>query len=109
MPRVAILPILSNQGSLVDIERFAMRYRQTLNELLGNDFCKSASDSTFRLVLAQLDVEGFEGLLQQWMAAQLGMAEGLNTLVCDGNTLRGWIDENAYGATCCGHRPTAPT
>jgi hypothetical protein len=33
------------------------------------------SDSTFRLLLAQLDVEGFEGLLQQWMAAQPGVTE----------------------------------
>jgi hypothetical protein len=95
---VAILAILSNQGSLVGMERFAKRHRQTLNELLGTDFGKSPSDSTFRLLLAQLDVEGFEGLLQQWMAAQPGVAEGLNTLVCDGKTLRGSIDETASGA-----------
>jgi hypothetical protein len=30
---------------------------------LGTDFGKSPSDSTFRLLLAQLDVEGFETLL----------------------------------------------
>jgi hypothetical protein len=32
---VAILAILSNQGSLLGMERFAKRHRKTLNELLG--------------------------------------------------------------------------
>jgi len=95
---VAILAILSGQGSLVGMERFAKRHRQTLNELLGTDFGKSPSDSTFRLLLVQLDVEGFETLLRDWMAAQPGVAEGLDTLVCDGKTLRGSIDETASGA-----------
>ena len=31
---------------------------------LGTHVAKPPSDSTFRLLLAQLDVEGFEGLLQ---------------------------------------------
>ncbi len=95
---VAILAILSGQGSLVGMERFAKRHRQTLNELLETDFGKSPSDSTFRLLLAQLDVEGFETLLRDWMAAQAGVAEGLDTLVCDGKTLRGSIAETASGA-----------
>lgn len=73
---LAILVILSNQRSLVGMERFAKRHRRTLNELLCTDFGKSPSDSTFRLLLAQLDIEGFEGLLLQWMAAQPGVAEG---------------------------------
>ena len=95
---VAILAILSNQGSLMGMERFAKRHRKTLNELLGTQVAKPPSDSTFRLLLAQLDVEGFEGLLQQWMAAQPGVTETVDTLVCDGKTLRGSIDETASGA-----------
>jgi len=95
---VAILAILSGQGSLVGMERFAKRHRQTLNELLGTEFGKSPSDSTFRLLLAQLDVTGFETLLRDWIAAQPGVAEELDTLVCDGKTLRGSIDETASGA-----------
>jgi hypothetical protein len=95
---VAILAILSGQGSLVGMERFAKRHREILNELLGTDFGKSPSDSTFRLLLAQLDVAGFESLLRDWMAAQPGVAEGLDTLVCDGKTLRGSIDETSSGA-----------
>jgi hypothetical protein len=95
---VAILAILSNEGSLVGIERFVRRHRQVLNELLGTDFGKEPSDSTFRLLLSQLDVAGFETLLRQWMSAQPGVAEGLETLVCDGKTLRGSIAETASGA-----------
>jgi hypothetical protein len=95
---VAILSILSGQGSLVGMERFAKRHRQTLNELLGTEFGKSPSDSTFRLLLAQLDVPGFETLLCDWMGAQSGVAEELDTLVCDGKTLRGSIAESASGA-----------
>jgi hypothetical protein len=55
---------------LVAMERFAKRHRQTLNELLGIDFGKPPSVSTFRLMLAQLDVPGFETLLRESMAAQ---------------------------------------
>ena len=106
---VAILSILSGQGSLVGMERFAKRHRQTLNELLGTDFGKSSSDSTFRLLLAQLDVPGFESLLRDWMAAQPGVADALETLVCDGKTLRGSIAENDTGAARYGLRPTAST
>ena len=95
---VAILAILSNEGSLVGIELFARRHREVLNELLGTDFGKEPSDSTFRLLLSQLDVAGFETLLRQWMSAQSGVAEGLDTLVCDGKTLRGSIAETDTGA-----------
>jgi hypothetical protein len=88
---VAILSILSGQGSLVEMERFAKRHHQALNELLGTDFRKPPSDSTFRLLRAQLDVPCFETLLRDWMAAQPGVTETLDTLVCDGKTLRGSI------------------
>ena len=95
---VAILSILSGQGSLVGMEHFAKRHRQMLNDLLGTDFGNSPSDSTFRLLLAQLDVPGFESLLREWMSAQPGVTEELDTLVCDGKTLRGSIAENENGA-----------
>jgi len=95
---VAILAIISNQGSLMGMERFAKRHRKTLNELLGTQVAKPPSDSTFWLLLAQLDVEGFEALLQQWIAAQPGVSDTVDTLVCDGKTLRGSIAETASGA-----------
>jgi len=82
---VAILAILSNQGSLLGMERFAKRHHKTLNELLGTHIANPPSDSTFRLLLSQLDVDGFDARLQQWM-------------VCDGKTLRGSIAQSASGA-----------
>ena len=106
---VAILSILSGQGSLVGMERFAKRHRQTLNDLLGTNFRRSPSDSTFRLLLGQLVVPGFESLLCDWMAAQPGVAEETGTLVCDGKTLRGSIAENDTGVARYGLRPTAST
>jgi hypothetical protein len=51
-----------------------------------------------RLLFSQLDVDGFEALLQQWMAAQPGVTETVDTLVTDGKTLRGSIDQTASGA-----------
>ena len=95
---VAILSILSGQDSLVGMERFAKRHHQALIELLGTDFRKSPSDSTFRVLLAQLDVQGFESLLREWMSAQPGVTEGLDTLVCGGKTRRDSIAENENGA-----------
>jgi hypothetical protein len=95
---VAILAILSHQGSLMGMERFAKRHRMILNELLGTQIAKPPSDSTFRLLLAQLDIDGFETLLERWMAAQPGVSETVDTLICDGKTLRGSITETASGA-----------
>ena len=92
------------------MERFAKRHRQTLNEVLGTDFGKSPSDSTFRLLLALLDVPGFETLLRDWMAAQPGVAEELDTLVCDGKMLRGSIAQTDSGAAKFNReRKAAPT
>ena len=95
---VAILAILSNQGSLMGMERFAKRHRKTLNEFLGTHIIKSPSDSTFHLPLAQLDVEGFAGLLRNWITAQFRHAEPIDSLLCAGKTLRGSIAENASSA-----------
>jgi hypothetical protein len=75
----------------------------------ANFIVAGQSDSTFRLLLAQLDVEGFEALLQQWMAAQPGVTDAVDTLVCDGKTLRGSIAENASGAARYGLRTTSST
>ena len=77
---------------------YAKRHRKTLNQLLGTHIAKSPSDSTFRWLLSQLDVEGFESLLQQWIAAQPGVPEMVDTLVSGGKTLRGSIAENVSGA-----------
>jgi hypothetical protein len=96
---LANLAMLSNQGSLLGMERIAKRHRKTLNELFGTHIANPPSDSTFRLLLAQPDVDGFEALLQQWMAAQPGVTESVDTLVCDGETLRGYDLSNRFWRT----------
>ena len=106
---VAFLVTLSDRGSLMGTERFAKRHRKTLNKLPGTDVIKPPSHSTFRLLLPQLDVEGFETLLQQWIAAQPGVRDTVDTLVCDRKTLRGSIAETATCAARYGLRPTAST
>ena len=78
---VAILAILSGQGSLVGMERFAKRHLALLNDVLGLEIRKPPSDSTFRYQFLQLDVEAFEALLLQWMSQQLALVEGVDTLV----------------------------
>lgn len=90
---VAILAILSGQGSLVGMERFAKRHLALLNEVLGLEIGKPPSDSTFRYLFLQLDVEAFEALLLHWMSQQPALVDGVDTLVCDGKTLRGSIDQ----------------
>ena len=67
---VAILAILRGQGSLVGMERFAKRHLALLNEVLGLEIGKPPSDSTFRYLFLQLEVEAFEALLLQWMSQQ---------------------------------------
>ncbi len=76
---------------------------------LGTHILKSPSDSTFRLLLAQLDLESFEGLPRNWISARLSHAEPIDSLICDGKTLRGSIAENAPGAERDGLRPTSST
>lgn len=71
---VAILLVQSGQGSLVGMERFAKRHRQTLNELLGTDVGKSPSDSTFRPLLAQQDTLVFVGKTVRGSIAQTALA-----------------------------------
>jgi hypothetical protein len=44
-----------------------------------------------------VDGTGSEAFLRDWMAAQPGVTEGLDTLICDGKTRRGSIDETATG------------
>lgn len=109
MSLVAILSSLSCHGLLVEIKRFVKSRRHTLSELLGTYFGKSLSDSTLRLLLAQLDVQGFETLLRVLITAQPGVAEEVDTLGCDGKTLRGFIAEPPSGEGRYGLRPTAST
>ena len=79
-------------------ELFAKRHLALLNEALGLEIGKPPSDSTFRYLFLQLDVEASEALLLQWMSQQPALADGIDSPVCDGKTLRGPIDQKPGSA-----------
>jgi hypothetical protein len=91
------------------MERFAKRHRKIQNHCLGTHIFKSPSDSTFRLLLAQLDVERFEGLLRNWISARLSHLGPIDSLIGDGKKHRSSIAENASGADRHGLQPATST
>ena len=98
---VAVLGILSGCRSSRDLEVFARRHRQALNQALGLDFNRWPSDATFLYLFNKAHLQTFGDVFQAWMISQIpGGAKGLEQLVCDGKTLRGSAVETDDG----GHR-----
>lgn len=95
---VAVLGILSGCRSSRDLEAFAKRHREDLNQALGVDFKRWPSDATFLYLFNKAHLQQFGDVLQAWMIRQIpGGAEGLEQLVCDGKTLRGSAIETEDG------------
>ena len=95
---VAVLGILSGCRSSRDLEAFARRQREALNQALGLDFKRWPSDATFLYLFNRAHLQEFGLVLQAWMINQIpGGAEGLDQLVCDGKTLRGSSVETEDG------------
>jgi hypothetical protein len=95
---VAVLGILSGCRSSRDLERFARRHREALNQALGLEYRRWPSDATFLYLFNKAHLQGFGQVLQAWMISQIpGGAEGLDQLVCDGKTLRGSAIETEEG------------
>jgi len=87
---VAVLGILSGCRSSRDLEAFARRHREALNQALDLDFKRWPSDATFLYLFNKAHLEEFGQVLQAWMVSQIPDGpEGLDQLVCDGKTLRG--------------------
>jgi hypothetical protein len=87
---VAVLGILSGCRSSRDLEAFAKRHREALNQALGLDFKRWPSDATFLYLFNKAHLQEFGEVLQAWMISQIpGGTGGLDQLVCDGKTLRG--------------------
>ena len=97
---VAVLGILSGCRSSRDLEAFASRHREALNEALGLDFKRWPSDATFLYLFKKALLQEFGEVLQAWMLSRIpGGADGLEQLVCDGKSLRGsaiQTDEGSY-------------
>jgi len=95
---VAVLGILSGCRSSRDLEAFAKRHREDLNQALGVDFKRWPSDATFLYLFNKAHLQHFGEVLQAWMISQIpGGWEGLEQLVCDGKTLRGSAIETEDG------------
>ena len=92
------LGILSGCRSSRDLERFARRHREDLNQALGLEYKRWPSDATFLYLFNKAHLQEFGQVLQAWMIGQIpGGAEGLDQLVCDGKTLRGSAVETEDG------------
>jgi len=95
---VAVLGILSGCRSSRDLEAFAKRHREALNQALGLEFKRWPSDATFLYLFNKAHLQEFGEVLQAWMISQIpGGSEGLDQLVCDGKTLRGSAIETEDG------------
>jgi hypothetical protein len=95
---VAVLGILSGCRSSRDLEAFARRHREQLNQALDLNFKRWPSDATFLYLFNKAHLQEFGQVLQAWMISQIpGGADGLDQLVCDGKTLRGSAIETEEG------------
>jgi hypothetical protein len=86
---VGLLSILSGGQSLRDHERFARRHHDELTRQLGLSLKRSPSDTAFRALLEKLDPQALNQVLQRWMLSHPALQEFLQSLLCDGKTLRG--------------------
>jgi hypothetical protein len=103
---VAVLGILSGCRNSRDLEAFARRHREALNQALGLNFKRWPSDATFLYLFNKAHLQQFGQVLQAWMISQIpGGADGLEQLVCDGKTLRGSAIETDDGSGLCMARP----
>jgi len=93
-----VLGILSDCRSSRDLEAFAKRHREALNQALGLNFKRWPTDATFLYLFNKAHLEQFGEVLQAWMISQIpGGATTLDQLVCDGKTLKGSAIETADG------------
>ena len=95
---VAVLGILSNCRSSRDLEAFARRHREVLNQALGLNFKRWPSDATFLYLFNKAHLQQFGEVLQAWMISQIpGGTTAVEQLVCDGKTLKGSAIETDDG------------
>jgi hypothetical protein len=67
----AVLGILSGCRSSRDLEAFARRHREVLNQALGLDFKRWPSDATFLYLFKKAPLQEFGQVLQAWMISQI--------------------------------------
>jgi hypothetical protein len=68
---VAVLGILSGCRSSRDLEAFARRHREALDQALGLEFKRWPSDATFLYLFNRAHLQEFAQVLQAWMISQI--------------------------------------
>jgi hypothetical protein len=68
---VAVLGILSGCRSCSDLEAFAKRHREALNDALGLILKRWPSDATFLYLFNKAQLQEFGRVLQAWMVSQI--------------------------------------
>jgi hypothetical protein len=87
---VAVLGILSGCRSSLDLEAFAKRHREVLNQALGLNFKHLPSEATLLYLLNKAHLQQFGEVLQAWKITRIPWGtEDLKKLLCDAKTLRG--------------------
>jgi hypothetical protein len=95
---VAVLGILSGCRSSRDLDAFAKRHREALNQACGLNSQRWPSDATFLYLFNKAHLQEFVHVLQAWMISQIpGGVDGLDQLICDAKTLRGTAIEIEAG------------
>jgi len=95
---VTVLGILSGSRSSRDLEAFAKRHREALNEALGLNFKRWPSDATFLYLFYKAHLQEFGQVLQAWMMSQIPCgSEGLDQLVCQGIEKRPEMEGKGIG------------
>jgi len=95
---LAVLGILSDSRSSRDLEAFAKRHHEVLNQALGLNLKRWPTDATFLYLFNKAHLHRFGEVLQAWMISQIrDGAAGLDQLVCDGKTLKGSAIETEDG------------
>jgi hypothetical protein len=76
---VAVLGILSGCRSSRDLEAFAKRHREALNQALGLDFKRWPSDATFLYLFNKAHLQEFGEVLQAWRSRPRCWCNSLGT------------------------------
>lgn len=90
---LVILGMMSQAQGYCSLEAFARRHQEALIAALGLSLKRLPSDSTFRLVLQQLDYAQLLEVFNQWARQQIEIEPG-TALSIDGKAITGTLVEH---------------
>lgn len=90
---LVILGMMSQAQGYASLEAFAQRHKQALIAALGLSLKRLPSDSTFRLILQQLDYARLLDVFNQWARQHIEIEPG-TALSIDGKAIAGTLVEH---------------